>query len=197
MENGNSVGDRIRECRVGRGLSVSKLAAIMGVSEGNIRHYETGRRKPKLETLEKFAIVLGVSKEYLTGETNYKTYQELLTARHGLTINRELYNNDVEPEIAARVLLRSYQNDLKQGELEKAVNEICANTHIDDWKHIGDFIEKIYPQIIDLRMKLDELIDEMSFGQMQILYAIVCKLIENTDSKGGGVPDGINKRTDN
>lgn len=56
-----TIGDRIRALRKEKGLTQKELAQKLGVSASMVGQYETNVRKPKLETLEKFASSLGVS----------------------------------------------------------------------------------------------------------------------------------------
>ena len=59
--------NRIRERRRALSLTMKKLASAIGVSEGAISHYETGRREPDPDTLVRIASVLGVTVDYLLG----------------------------------------------------------------------------------------------------------------------------------
>lgn len=46
---------------------MKQLGAMVGVSEGAISHYETGRREPDPVTLGRIASALSVSVDYLLG----------------------------------------------------------------------------------------------------------------------------------
>ena len=61
-----SVGENIRKIRIERGLSIRKLAAMVNVGESYIRAYETGKRNPKIQSLEAIAKALDVNIEVLT-----------------------------------------------------------------------------------------------------------------------------------
>lgn len=69
--NGNSepeyatIGDRLREARKARGLSLRHLAALLGVSPSLISQVETGRAKPSVNTLYALANELGISLDSL------------------------------------------------------------------------------------------------------------------------------------
>lgn len=54
----NTLGDRIRELRNGRDLSLRELAKIVGVSAPFLTDVEQGRRFPADDTLEKLAKAL-------------------------------------------------------------------------------------------------------------------------------------------
>ena len=47
-----TVGENIRRIRQERGLTLKQLGEMVGVSEAYIRAYESGRRNPKLKSLE-------------------------------------------------------------------------------------------------------------------------------------------------
>ena len=54
------IGERIRETRQGKGISVRKLASLTEVSASLISQIETGKVDPSLSTLRKIAIALDV-----------------------------------------------------------------------------------------------------------------------------------------
>ena len=55
------VGERIRDARENKGISVRKLAAMVEVSASLISQIETGKVDPSLSTLRKIAIALDVA----------------------------------------------------------------------------------------------------------------------------------------
>ena len=61
------MGNRIRELRAERGLTLANLANNTGLAVSTISQYETGKRNPKLETWIKLADYFGVSVGYLQG----------------------------------------------------------------------------------------------------------------------------------
>lgn len=69
--NGNAepeyatIGDRLREARKARGMSLRHLAALLGVSPSLISQVETGRAKPSVKTLYALANELGISLDTL------------------------------------------------------------------------------------------------------------------------------------
>lgn len=69
--NGNSepeyatIGDRLRQARQARGLSLRRLAGLLGVSPSLISQVETGRAKPSVNTLYALANELGISLDVL------------------------------------------------------------------------------------------------------------------------------------
>ena len=63
-------GERLKEIREERGVSMSELARQMGTSQQNISRWEKGERVPSGETLIKLADFLNVSIDYLVGREN-------------------------------------------------------------------------------------------------------------------------------
>lgn len=60
-----TVGENMKRYRKARGLSLAGLAGKVGMTEGAIRHYESGIRTPGEEQLEKIARALDVSPKML------------------------------------------------------------------------------------------------------------------------------------
>ena len=56
-----SVGENIRRYRKSRGMTQAQLAEAVGLTEGAVRHYESGIRAVKPELLESISTALGVS----------------------------------------------------------------------------------------------------------------------------------------
>ena len=55
-----SVGENIRRYRKSRGMTQAQLAEAVGLTEGAVRHYESGIRAVKPELLESISAALGV-----------------------------------------------------------------------------------------------------------------------------------------
>lgn len=60
-----TMGDRLRQARAARGLSLRRLAEVLGVSPSLISQVETGRAKPSVNTLYALATELGISLDTL------------------------------------------------------------------------------------------------------------------------------------
>lgn len=63
------VAVRIREARQARGLSQAELAERVRVSQPTIAHWEQGVHAPRQMAMVRLADALGVTAEWLTGET--------------------------------------------------------------------------------------------------------------------------------
>lgn len=66
------IGQNIKRIRKEKGLTQRKLGELCGINEANIRKYELGGANPKIETIQKIALALGVSTDYLRGYSEYK-----------------------------------------------------------------------------------------------------------------------------
>lgn len=53
-------GDMIRKYRTEKGLTQKKLGELCGITDSNIRKYESGNQNPKIETLQKIADALDI-----------------------------------------------------------------------------------------------------------------------------------------
>ncbi len=56
-----TIGEHIKEERIKKGMSQGALAKKMNISSAMIGHWESGRRVPKMETVSRIAVALGVS----------------------------------------------------------------------------------------------------------------------------------------
>ena len=95
MKNDESIGDRIRETRVNKGMTQQQVADSIGVTYQNISQYERGLRTPKNETLIKIADALGVSVYELIGFNGANTNDV------PLAILQQVYHS--QPNISSNV----------------------------------------------------------------------------------------------
>ncbi|QIX58992.1 hypothetical protein HCY95_01431 [Limosilactobacillus fermentum] len=69
-----NIGERIAQLRKSRSMSQFQLAKTLNIATSTLGMYETNRRKPNMEMLEKLADFFGVSIDYLLGrETTDKS----------------------------------------------------------------------------------------------------------------------------
>lgn len=64
---------RLRQLRKQHKLTAKEFGKIFNLAESTISGYETGARKPDMETLEKFADFFNVPVDYLLGRTDDPT----------------------------------------------------------------------------------------------------------------------------
>ena len=79
------IGERLRNIRTSKGLSIYKLAQETGISQNHISDLELGRRKPSVETLKRLIVPLGITLSELFNED---TEVSILTEKE-----RELVEN--------------------------------------------------------------------------------------------------------
>jgi len=63
----HTFGERIKELRLEREMTILGLAKAIGFNESAIRKWEKGRRMPSGETIYKFAKFFNVRSDYLIG----------------------------------------------------------------------------------------------------------------------------------
>ncbi|MEW9699942.1 helix-turn-helix domain-containing protein [Paenibacillus sp. SI8] len=63
-------GDRIAQLREKQALTQEDLASKLGISRASLSHYETSRREPDYDTINKIASFFKVSIDYLLGRTD-------------------------------------------------------------------------------------------------------------------------------
>lgn len=68
--------ERLKALRLEASLTQKEIAEQLGMSQPAYLSWEKGKRKPGLETLEKFSEFFGVSTDYLLGKTDYRTVEE-------------------------------------------------------------------------------------------------------------------------
>lgn len=69
-----TIGERIAQLRKNRSMSQFQLAKTLNIATSTLGMYETNKRKPNMEMLEKLADFFGVSIDYLLGrETSDKS----------------------------------------------------------------------------------------------------------------------------
>jgi transcriptional regulator with XRE-family HTH domain len=61
-------GNRLREARLGAGLSQSDLEDISGIPKARLSRYENGHVEPSIQTLNRLARALNVSEASLLGD---------------------------------------------------------------------------------------------------------------------------------
>lgn len=64
-------GDRIAQLREKKAMTQEDLASKLGISRASLSHYETSRREPDYETINKIATFFNVSVDYLLGRTEH------------------------------------------------------------------------------------------------------------------------------
>lgn len=110
---------RIKLLRKQKGLTQKQLADLLDISASTVAMYETGRREPDTQTLNKFAELFGVSVDYLLGRE--KTDMERLEENLALLdpriqqAYRSLQDMDEEDLNFTLELIKIIENKKKKG----------------------------------------------------------------------------------
>lgn len=67
----NNLPMMLKMLRLDAGLSQEEFALKAGISRSGIANYETGKRRPDIETIRKFADIYGVTIDVLIGNDSY------------------------------------------------------------------------------------------------------------------------------
>ena len=90
-----SVGDKIREIRLSKGITQKQLSERLNTSQQNLAQYENGKRNPKIATLKKIADALNVElDELMGGIMSFDTGEEFKKAWRERTQNQPANNCD-------------------------------------------------------------------------------------------------------
>ncbi|PEA01134.1 helix-turn-helix domain-containing protein [Bacillus cereus] len=71
-----TMGSRIQRIRKEKGIKQFELAEAIGVNHTAISLYESGKREPRKEILEKIALATNVSVDYFYGLTDNKVLNQ-------------------------------------------------------------------------------------------------------------------------
>ena len=82
-----NIGYNLKKIRKDKGLTQDKLSEITKISIASIQRYESGKRQPNIQTVNKFAQALNVSLDDLIGNEYNKSKLELENALQNGTDN--------------------------------------------------------------------------------------------------------------
>ncbi len=92
-------GNRLKECRIKKGLTQDELGSLVGVGKSAICCYEKETRNPSLETILEFMTILGVSSDYLLGaDTLAKTTANKRIEYHTMTKEEVQFINELRKD---------------------------------------------------------------------------------------------------
>ena len=69
MKMKDILAERLRQCRIERGLAQWEVAVYCDITEKAYQNYELKTREPRIGILLRIAELYGVSLDYLTGRT--------------------------------------------------------------------------------------------------------------------------------
>jgi len=90
-----SIGEKIKQARIAKGMTQTELGHALGISGVAIMRYEKEVREPKLEMLQRIAEELDISYAYLLGWENSSGEQDM--GRTAIEIADEIFadRNDI------------------------------------------------------------------------------------------------------
>ena len=95
-------GNRLREARLGAGLSQSDLEDISGIPKARLSRYENGHVEPSIQTLNRLARALNVSEASLLGDERaaLEEFESVLKER-GITFTSKEQARELAEKIAS------------------------------------------------------------------------------------------------
>ena len=124
--NSKTIGDAIRNERKKCNITQKELAERLGVSASMIAQYETGKRKPKLETMRKLAEALGVPMGYLVANWSDYSTSEIIT-----DLKEDSRTDHLNRQ--ARLIARYYEELNALGQ-SKAIEQVEMLTKIPEYQ---------------------------------------------------------------
>lgn len=108
-----------------KGLTAYKVAKDTGVSRSTLAAWKKKEYTPKLDKLQKLANYLGVSIQYLTGESDQIDDTQQMQAPNGYYVDKETaeYAEMLRTRPSARLLF-SAAKDISKEDMQKAVEYI-------------------------------------------------------------------------
>ena len=91
----NSIGNKLKALRKGRGITQLELAYRMNWSRATVSNYECGRRVPHMDELTALCYFFGVSLDYFGVDTENESFELISRARSVLN-NQAIPKEDRE-----------------------------------------------------------------------------------------------------
>lgn len=162
----NILHELLEEVFMHKGISLNEVAEAIGLSKGTLSKYQNGEVEPRISTAAKLAEYFGVTLDYLTGLSEYRTnpaeeHGAELQERTGL--NNEALNNLVwlvdQKEQSAAVVgdnltdldFMEYEDFARGIAAESAlgvINHFCANKN--DLLNLGIYMNSLKGYLYNL-----------------------------------------------
>lgn len=171
--------DRIFELMRENELNAKEFALKVGVSQGNITDWKTGRAKPSVESLQKISNTFNVRLEWLTGDSDLKTTKDVL--------KEYLIQQDIQ---AINNAILIYWDDFKKtgikvSEIDDFINALVLDrekTTEENGKKLIEYVNQFKPNKKKHLVKLiEQIFDDMN--ESIDSYAIVHDLLNKIDKE--------------
>lgn len=131
---------RLRSAREKQGLTQKEFAEKLNTSAQNLAQYETGKRKPKKDTLNKFAKTLGLGYGYApNGEAYFYCFVD--TTNTDSNTDSEIFNkwqyNDAMGVTDGKIHIPAKKRPLSQKEIEEIESEEKELAFINKMDELG------------------------------------------------------------
>lgn len=182
--------DRILELVKDSGLTAKEFAIGAGIAGGSITDWKTGRSKPSVESLQRIAKYANVQLEWLTGDSEFKTYLDLKrniiysafeNSKKDL-LNIGIKEEDVNSLLESNLLIAEDRGlDSKTNEIIEKIQNIQDSYSSDTYKEFVNIYTKI------LHEQKDKF-TEQDFNKLEAKYNLLksaaLKVIEILDKYG-------------
>lgn len=102
------ISERIKELRTGKKLTQSDLAAAVGLTYIQIGRYETGKSAPSAEVLQKLAIALDTTTDFLMNGSNDDVVSAQLADKELLAQFREVEKLSIEDKHLIKTFIDAF-----------------------------------------------------------------------------------------
>lgn len=150
----NTIGQRIRQCRIQKGMSMKELASALNRDYSFVSKYECDKRTPKDDLLIEIGNILGVSPLYL----KYGQYYDEIDDYKGIAIH---YYSDAKYDKN-----NQETNTSRQVKLIKKIDLFSQNLEngdIDCIKILDDIANNLLVHTKSHKKAVDELMNKIDF----------------------------------
>lgn len=125
-------GERLSLLRKNKKLSQQELANRLNISKSSLAMYETNKREPNFETVDRLATYFEVTTDYLLGRSNYPTLDQSssdFADKHGIfeskdeerefSMDYESWTEEEKEEMREFVRFKMEQRKKKQQKSDK------------------------------------------------------------------------------
>lgn len=122
------IGSKLKLLRKERGLTQSDVGEAIGQERSTIACYETGKRKPDVETLEKLAVLYKVTLDYFSEKSETDIMVDLLSRSNAFFSANDI-SNESKTQIMNKIMglyLQNATNEEQENKNEREDNTITT-----------------------------------------------------------------------